>query len=82
MRFYSGLLVWTCVAFGTAAAAAPSPPSAQYHTLPPLREQAAIQDAWTAERKTIIPGLLHKYSVDAWLVGSCYLWQCFVCCRV
>ncbi len=55
-------------ALDTAAASPSAAP--QYHTLPPLREQADLEDAWTAERKTIIPGLLHKYGVEAWLVGA------------
>ena len=42
--------------------------SPQYQFLPPLREQAEIVDAWTEERKALIPGLLRKYGVDAWLV--------------
>lgn len=42
---------------------------AKYHHLPPLREQAAIQDAWTAERISNIPNILKKYNVDAWLVN-------------
>lgn len=42
----------------------------QYHTLPSLRDQAAIQDAWRAERKTIIPGLLEKHGADAWLMSQ------------
>ncbi|CAG8950756.1 hypothetical protein HYFRA_00002969 [Hymenoscyphus fraxineus] len=41
---------------------------AKYHHLPPLREQAAIQDAWTAERISNIPNILKKYNVDAWLM--------------
>ena len=40
----------------------------QYHHLPPLREQAAIQDAWRDERVSNIPHILQKYGVDAWLV--------------
>ncbi|KAH8648575.1 putative lipoprotein [Xylariales sp. PMI_506] len=51
-------------ALGTTTAAK----SPVYQTLPPLREQADIVDAWTAERKTLIPGILEKYGVDAWLV--------------
>ncbi len=46
----------------------PQPPY-QYHTLPPLREQADIQNGWTATRSALIPGLLRKYGVDAWLVN-------------
>jgi len=41
----------------------------QYQQLPPLREQAAIQDAWTVERVSNVPQLLRKYEVDAWLVS-------------
>ncbi len=40
----------------------------QYQLLPSLREQAEIVDAWTEERKALIPGLMRKYGVDAWLV--------------
>lgn len=40
----------------------------QIQTLPPLREQAKIVDAWTEERKSLIPGILQKYNVDAWIV--------------
>lgn len=40
----------------------------EYFTLPPLREQAAIQDSWTKERRARIPKILQKYKVDAWLV--------------
>jgi hypothetical protein len=41
----------------------------QFHQLPPLREQARLQDSWTAERRSKIPDLLAKYGVDAWLVS-------------
>ena len=44
----------------------------EYHTLPPLREQAKIRDGWTRERLAGIPSLLQKHGVDAWLV-------CFPC---
>lgn len=44
----------------------------QYRRLPPLREQAAIQDAWTAERLSNVPQLLNKYGVDAWLVSCAF----------
>lgn len=43
-------------------------PSPSYQLLPSLREQAALQDKWYAERKEAIPGLLKKHGVDAWLV--------------
>ncbi|KAJ2979135.1 hypothetical protein NUW58_g7279 [Xylaria curta] len=42
----------------------------QLQTLPPLREQADLVNSWTEERKALIPGLLRKYGVDAWLVGD------------
>jgi len=41
----------------------------QYQILPPLREQAALKDAWTKERVSHIPSLLQKYEVGAWLVS-------------
>lgn len=40
-----------------------------YQHLPPLREQADLQDKWVAERKEAIPKLLEKHGVDAWLVS-------------
>lgn len=64
---------------GSAAAAAGSvdgsgrSPSYQY--LPPLREQAKLQDAWAKERKEGIPGILKKHNADAWIVS--FPW--FVC---
>ncbi|KAI1343546.1 hypothetical protein F5Y15DRAFT_236087 [Xylariaceae sp. FL0016] len=42
----------------------------QVQTLPPLREQAELIDSWTDERIALIPGLLHKYGVDAWLMSQ------------
>ncbi|KAI0010776.1 hypothetical protein F4779DRAFT_576059 [Xylariaceae sp. FL0662B] len=42
----------------------------QIQTLPSLREQAVLVDAWTEERKTLIPGILQKYGVDAWLISQ------------
>ncbi|KAK4457161.1 hypothetical protein QBC42DRAFT_319699 [Cladorrhinum samala] len=44
--------------------------SPEYQPLPPLRQQAAIQDAWTAERKAGIPSILQKYNVDAWIISQ------------
>jgi hypothetical protein len=41
----------------------------EYKALPPLREQARLQGAWTKERKSNIPQLLQKYGVGAWLVS-------------
>ncbi|WYZ37103.1 hypothetical protein EsH8_II_000609 [Colletotrichum jinshuiense] len=45
-------------------------PTPKYNPLPPLREQARIQDAWTEERKAGIPALLKKHGVDAWLISQ------------
>ncbi|RKU40373.1 hypothetical protein DL546_003103 [Coniochaeta pulveracea] len=42
----------------------------KYFHLPPLREQAAIQDAWTKERRDSIPALLQKYNVSGWLISQ------------
>jgi len=42
----------------------------KYQALPPLKEQAALQDAWTKERISHIPQLLQKYEIGAWLVGE------------
>ncbi|KAJ3950004.1 uncharacterized protein N0V96_001139 [Colletotrichum fioriniae] len=47
-----------------------SDPTPKYNPLPPLREQARIQDAWTDERKAGIPALLKKHGVDAWLISQ------------
>ena len=42
----------------------------EYQRLPPLRDQASIQDAWRDHRISNIPHILQKYGVDAWLVSS------------
>ncbi|ORY55703.1 putative lipo protein [Pseudomassariella vexata] len=55
------------VGISTSAHAAKSP---RIQTLPPLREQAKIVDAWTEERKALIPGILRKYGIDAWLISQ------------
>ncbi|KAN0104966.1 hypothetical protein V8E51_010711 [Hyaloscypha variabilis] len=44
------------------------PTKPEFVTLPTLREQAVIQDAWTEQRKANIPNILNKYGVDAWLM--------------
>lgn len=51
-----------------AGASADANKSPQFQTLPPLREQADIVDGWTKKRKALIPEILRKYNVDAWLV--------------
>lgn len=42
----------------------------KYFTLPSLREQAEIQDAWTRERLDSIPALMRKHNVSAWLISQ------------
>jgi hypothetical protein len=42
----------------------------KYFTLPSLREQAAIQDAWLQERIDSIPALMRKHNVSAWLMSQ------------
>ncbi|CAG9942344.1 unnamed protein product [Clonostachys rosea f. rosea IK726] len=44
--------------------------TATYQQLPPLRDQAALQDAWTAERRASIPRILRSHGVDAWLISQ------------
>ncbi|KAI1077773.1 metallopeptidase family M24-domain-containing protein [Whalleya microplaca] len=53
-----------------AAAAAAVSKTPQIQILPSLREQAELLDAWTEERKALIPGILQKYGVDAWLISQ------------
>ncbi|KAI1436460.1 putative lipoprotein [Xylaria sp. CBS 124048] len=57
-----------CVAETLATGIAGKTPQA--HTLPSLREQADLINSWTEERKALIPGLLRKYGVDAWLMSQ------------
>ncbi|KAH8651539.1 putative lipoprotein [Tricladium varicosporioides] len=45
-------------------------PEPQYQTLPSLKEQAIIQDSWTRERLSLVPGILRKWGVDAWLMSQ------------
>ncbi|KAI0153110.1 putative lipoprotein [Xylariaceae sp. FL1272] len=42
----------------------------QLHTLPPLREQNDIVNSWTEERRRLVPDLMRKYGVDAWLMSQ------------
>ena len=48
----------------------------EYRQLPPLREQAKIENAWKRERISKIPQLLQKHGVDAWLVRFLPLFLC------
>ncbi|KXJ89510.1 xaa-Pro aminopeptidase family enzyme [Microdochium bolleyi] len=52
------------------ARATRSAPRPQIHTLPPLREQAALVDGWTAERAARIPDMLERRGVDAWVLSQ------------
>jgi hypothetical protein len=67
IAFFSSFFGVKAVHGTTATTKSPTP---GYHTLPPLREQAEIQDAWTKERRDNIPKLLTKYGIDAWLVSQ------------
>jgi len=60
---YQGLCLQALL-FGCAAAFK----KPQYHQLPPLREQAVVENAWRQERIENIPNILRKHGVDAWLV--------------
>ncbi|KAF8857241.1 hypothetical protein BDZ45DRAFT_624057 [Acephala macrosclerotiorum] len=56
--------------FSNGAQAFTSTQEPQYVTLPSLREQLAITDAWRSERIANIPNILKKYGVDAWLISQ------------
>ncbi|KAI0036053.1 hypothetical protein K488DRAFT_42016 [Vararia minispora EC-137] len=43
---------------------------ARYRPLPPLREQARLQNEWRDMRLARVPALLQKYGVDAWLISQ------------
>lgn len=45
-------------------------PQPEYQKLPPLKEQAALQNAWTQGRISNIPSILQKYGLDAWLMSQ------------
>lgn len=62
------LFAVVAVGIPAARASADASKSPQFQTLPALREQASIVDGWTKERKALVPGILRKYGVDAWLV--------------
>ncbi|KAI0391901.1 xaa-Pro aminopeptidase family enzyme [Xylariaceae sp. FL0594] len=73
-RVASALLVACCIssasASGSAAVGEASRKVPQIQNLPDLQEQARIVNAWTEERKELIPQLLRKYGVDAWLMSQ------------
>lgn len=66
--FISLIMIFTLLLAALAAGSAQASATPEYHTLPPLREQAKIRDGWTRERRDAIPSLLQKHGVDAWLV--------------
>ncbi|KAI1750535.1 xaa-Pro aminopeptidase family enzyme [Xylaria castorea] len=63
-----GLVTVFAAAYCVGETAAKKTPQVQ--TLPPLQEQADLVNSWTEERKALIPGLLRKYDVDAWLMSQ------------
>lgn len=63
----SAVAVASLIGAGIDAGSAKSP---KVHTLPSLREQAKIVDAWTEERKEFVPEILQKYDIDAWLISQ------------
>ncbi|KAK7916840.1 hypothetical protein PG985_010448 [Apiospora marii] len=66
-----GILVAAALALVRCVMAGANPhKTPQYQTLPSLRDQAKIVDGWTDERKALIPGILRKYGVDAWLISQ------------
>ncbi|KAK6856366.1 hypothetical protein PG995_006553 [Apiospora arundinis] len=66
-----GILVATAIALVQSVIAGTNPhKTPQFQTLPTLRDQAKIVDGWTDERKALIPSILRKYGVDAWLISQ------------
>jgi hypothetical protein len=75
MVHHIGSIVLTLLSASAAAVSTPTeeltwPHLPKYFHLPPLKEQAAIQDAWTRERRDSIPGLLQKYNLSGWLISQ------------
>ena len=68
MQFLLTALLSLLIANGSAQLHPKTP--AGYQTLPALREQAAILDAWRDERISHIPQILNRHNVDAWLVSG------------
>ncbi|KAI8631633.1 putative lipoprotein [Xylariaceae sp. FL1651] len=62
------LIAACCVGEVIAVGTTKKPPHIQ--TLPSLREQADLVNSWSEERKALVPGLLRKYGVDAWLMSQ------------
>jgi hypothetical protein len=84
VHIFTGIsLIWAVAASASPAAHAPAhldpdsqspllnwPHLPKYFTLPPLREQAEIQDAWLQERLDSIPALMRRHNVSAWLISQ------------
>lgn len=70
MQGISNRLIAAIAACSVASAASNGANSPRIHTLPTLREQAKIVNSWTEERKALIPSILAKYNVDAWLISQ------------
>ncbi|KAI3396662.1 hypothetical protein diail_11839 [Diaporthe ilicicola] len=62
--------VCICLAGAASALSADTTKKPQVQVLPRLRDQAQIVDAWTKERKALVPGILRKYGIDAWLISQ------------
>lgn len=55
---------------GQAPVTVPSDAPARYHELPPLRQQAAEQQAWLESRvERVLPRLMERYGVDMWILS-------------
>ncbi len=68
---HGALLVLLIVAPATAQMPARVPEAAppRIHPLPPLRQQAATQHAWTEKRLTeVLPALMREYGAKMWIV--------------
>ncbi|KAI1472178.1 uncharacterized protein F4812DRAFT_1853 [Daldinia caldariorum] len=61
---------WTACALVQAYVGTAPGKTPEVQILPSLREQARLLDGWTEERKALIPGLLRKYGIDAWLMSQ------------
>lgn len=66
LKAFSALLLLSAL---SNIARADNPPPV-YQPLPSLRDQAALQDSWTAQRRSTIPSLLRAHGLDAWLISQ------------
>lgn len=66
---FGGMTVPASVA-AQKAVQAPKGVPPRIHPLPPLREQAAIQQQWVNKRvKEVLPALMREYGVDMWILS-------------